>query len=308
MSGSYGKFTRAGPPPANQDVKTYDLGIFNIAVTNIPSAYENQSLGELWVSYTIELRKPKFFAALGFGIPRDTFLSQGAGGPTAQNFKTPLPMATITNVPATAYVPSVDVLNITGTPGYLMGQQNSLKVEIFSAPTHVSDSYTCFGLLFPSGLAGNYEITFRGSMRSVIAPGPLGPPQFLGGANIDTYGNVRMISDIPISADSAAFPLEWVSNIGSSTYGLGSVAPMPGQVSVTFTLHVAVAIATNGQDNFLTFNQPWQVNTYAGVPGSEYNNVQVDICEYNTGFNYKQGGQNDQIVYVNQGGQVEIPT
>ena len=53
MSGSYGKFTRAGPPPPGQDIKTYDLGTFNVAGTNIPAAYENQSLGELWVSYTI---------------------------------------------------------------------------------------------------------------------------------------------------------------------------------------------------------------------------------------------------------------
>ena len=77
-SGSYGKYTRAGPVPQGQDVKTYDLGNLNVAVSNTPAAFSNQALGELWVSYTVQLRKPKFFVTRGLSLPTDIFVGKGA--------------------------------------------------------------------------------------------------------------------------------------------------------------------------------------------------------------------------------------
>lgn len=77
-SGSYGKYTRAGPVPQGQDVKTYDLGNLNVAVSNTPGAFSNQALGELWVSYTVQLRKPKFFVTRGLSLPTDIFVGKGA--------------------------------------------------------------------------------------------------------------------------------------------------------------------------------------------------------------------------------------
>ncbi len=50
-SGSEGKYTRVGLP-VGQDLKTYDLGLFQIAFQNVPSAFFYQQVGELWVSYT----------------------------------------------------------------------------------------------------------------------------------------------------------------------------------------------------------------------------------------------------------------
>lgn len=76
-SGSYGKYTRAGPVPQGQDIKTYDLGTLNVGVSNTPPAFSNQALGELWVSYTVQLRKPKFFVTRGLALPTDTFVGQG---------------------------------------------------------------------------------------------------------------------------------------------------------------------------------------------------------------------------------------
>jgi len=79
LSGAFGKYVRAGPVRASDDLKQYDWGNLNIGISNIPKEFENQSLGELWVSYTIELRKPKFFVTRGLNILRDIAVGQGGG-------------------------------------------------------------------------------------------------------------------------------------------------------------------------------------------------------------------------------------
>jgi len=74
LSGSPGKYTRAGPVAPGEDIKTYDLGQLNVSVSNTPASFANQALGELWVSYTVELRKPKFFVTRGLAIQKDLFV------------------------------------------------------------------------------------------------------------------------------------------------------------------------------------------------------------------------------------------
>jgi len=77
LSGSPGKYTRSGPAPPGEDLKTYDAGTLNVSVSNTPSQFSNQALGELWVSYTVQLRKPKFFVTRGQNILRDVWVGQG---------------------------------------------------------------------------------------------------------------------------------------------------------------------------------------------------------------------------------------
>lgn len=77
LSGSAGDYIRNNPVVVGQDLKTYDHGKFQIAVANCAPAFSNISIGELWVSYTVKLRKPKFYEALGLGISKDVFVSSG---------------------------------------------------------------------------------------------------------------------------------------------------------------------------------------------------------------------------------------
>jgi len=73
-SGSPGKFIRGGPILESQDATNFDLGTLNVAVTSTPAEFTNKALGELWVSYTVVLRKPKFYIAEGSNIIQDYFL------------------------------------------------------------------------------------------------------------------------------------------------------------------------------------------------------------------------------------------
>jgi len=75
LSGSDGKYIRNSPLVGAQDVKTYDHGLFQLAICNSPVGYQNNSIGELWISYTVTLRKPKFFTARGLGISQDIYVS-----------------------------------------------------------------------------------------------------------------------------------------------------------------------------------------------------------------------------------------
>lgn len=59
-------YIRAGSVPAGQDIKTYDMGRFQLATEGMP--VDDQLQGQLWVSYRITLRKPKIWTAAGKGI------------------------------------------------------------------------------------------------------------------------------------------------------------------------------------------------------------------------------------------------
>lgn len=51
------QYVRSGPVPVGEDQKTYDLGVTTVATQGMPSS--GNVVGELWVSYEVELRKPK---------------------------------------------------------------------------------------------------------------------------------------------------------------------------------------------------------------------------------------------------------
>lgn len=75
---------RTGVPVAGQDLRLYDLGLAQVITQNNPS----QVLGELWVSYCVELFKPVLGSSLDLGAL--TSFSTSRSGITAAN-----PMGTV---------------------------------------------------------------------------------------------------------------------------------------------------------------------------------------------------------------------
>ncbi|QMW69017.1 capsid protein [Crucivirus-527] len=55
-------FVRTGPVPSTQDQRFYDLGIFQLGVVGMQS--NGTAVGELWVTYEIELRKPRILVGV----------------------------------------------------------------------------------------------------------------------------------------------------------------------------------------------------------------------------------------------------
>lgn len=70
-------YIRSGDLAANQDIKTYDMGQMQIASVGCPVA--SQQLGEIWVSYIVDLMSPKLYAGqLGYGINQAHYSSSTA--------------------------------------------------------------------------------------------------------------------------------------------------------------------------------------------------------------------------------------
>lgn len=79
LGGSFRKYVRTGPinyvPGGTlyQDLKTYDHSLFQYALANSPTGFQNQVIGELWVYYTVRLSKPRLFVTLGKEIDVDQY-------------------------------------------------------------------------------------------------------------------------------------------------------------------------------------------------------------------------------------------
>lgn len=168
LSGSRGEYIRANPVVVGQDLKTYDHGKFQIAVANCASAYNNQSIGELWVSYTVKLRKSKFFTALGLGISKDIYVSSGA-----ESFTNPF--------------------GLGANSLSLKGQQNNIGI-LLTNPAANSTMLT-----FPAAYKGRLQILF--TVAPAINAGlaipytncSLGTPLLTGNVSFvsDLYGNAN---------------------------------------------------------------------------------------------------------------------
>lgn len=138
LSGSPGKYIRSFSIGSNKDLKDYDHGLFQLAIANSPTAYANTSIGELWVSYTVKLRKPKFFASRGLNVSRDVFVSNGSE--------------------------SVTYL-FGGTPTILSGASNNIRGKLDYASGSQLLRYT-----FPAQFAGVVEFVLRIEGTSLNIP------------------------------------------------------------------------------------------------------------------------------------------
>jgi len=83
-------YVRDGAVPANADQRLYDLGRFSIATVGMQAS--SGVAGELWVTYEVELFKPKLINALGLEIPTDHFEVTGTYGPTQPFGTTTVPI------------------------------------------------------------------------------------------------------------------------------------------------------------------------------------------------------------------------
>ena len=101
-------YTRVGAIPPNADQRMYDLGRFQIATSGMQSVY---TVGELWVSYDIILKKPRLAPTLGVSYAH--FVESPSG----------------TAATATTFGTTGAYLNaLTTLPGFLPGSTHSSVV------------------------------------------------------------------------------------------------------------------------------------------------------------------------------------
>ena len=148
LSGPPGKYTRSGPAPPGEDIKTYDLGTLNVATANTPGTFNNQAVGELWVSYTVELRKPKFFVTRAQQLLTDTFI--GDLYPSAPNTG-----------------PGVDLASVP----WCVGQQNRIGGALVTEWTGYPPDPQHLYYVFPAQFSGEVEIIFTANTDPLTPAG-----------------------------------------------------------------------------------------------------------------------------------------
>nr|WPR18592.1 MAG: capsid protein [Chemarfal virus 202] len=258
LSGATGKYLRAGPVRASDDLKQYDWGNLNIGVSNIPQEFENQSLGELWVSYTVELRKPKFFVTRGLNILRDTFVGDTPGG------SLPLDQLTL---------------------GY--AQQNRIGGVLTAQPDYLQ--YT-----FPATFSGTVKVvvTFDKNTPSPVAVSQALQAGLSATSNLNAAG--KMTGILPIFDIWSKGAWTYFSDCPGTI--IGGVTSNPPLYSGSCEFHFMIVTPTTSGavgsavvDNTLYFI-PQNLDTPA-VPQT-CSNYHIDIEVYNAGgFNYSQQPQ-----------------
>lgn len=80
LKGDGHRFVRVRPPfTGSGRLMDYDHGKFQVAVSGTPSSLDNQSLGELYVSYAVKLLKPRIYTLYGLGLDTDYYQTKQNG-------------------------------------------------------------------------------------------------------------------------------------------------------------------------------------------------------------------------------------
>jgi hypothetical protein len=274
LSGPIGRFVRSNPVLVGQDINQYDHGLFNIAVTETPVGYANQAMGELWVSYTVELRKPKFFTNRGLGISRDVFANITTGDGINQDS----PFGTANqNIVLRGQQNNIGGVLTQYDGNFVPGGLPSLTIsEVNVAPgPSIGNWQKSFAYTIPANYAGNLRILFRSTVitQSVTSMAAWG------------QGNVTRIKDI--------------LGGGADEFVSGASGNSGGRVNVTL-FDVRVESASNGIDNVIYF----AMNTQGASPAS-IQNAFLDVSEYNFGLSYKQDGTRDNLILIDASGTVQ---
>ena len=270
-SGSAGKYVRVGSLPTGEDLKNYDHGKTTLAVINCPSTYAGQQLGELWVSYTVRLRKPKFAAGNAYNIRRDVF--------------------------ATKYLTLSGNFIPAGTD-ILYAARNSLGCQMIPGTTLIPTGGTTDDLLaqIPTAFAGNWNEVFR-----IVIPDSYSGVLSLTVRQLHTQTadtTIKMVAsnsatifrykDIPLGYTYGSDGTVASSLLSNSHYKLEKQEFAGGATNNRdeVVLHIRVLPVTNGIKNIVYF--AWN-NSNIVVQ------LSVEVTQYNTFLSVSDNGSDDQL-------------
>ena len=280
-AGSRILYTRANPVVTGQDLKTYDLGIYQLAVANSPAAYANLPIGELWVDYKVSLRKPKLFVTRGLEIDRDSFLSSGYA-----------PLAN-TLTPAKWFGPTLST-------SFLSAQQNNIGCLVqpgygytyAAGPVQTGVDSPGVAILIPAAFNGNLKITVV-----ISGTGFSGVILYSFGGNVTNVLDqfqTRTIAGPPI-VGPAVFATENIQNVTATC----ATFVWDVYVKQASAINLTAGVYSGGQ-NLLNI---------AGVTGTTVTSSTITIEQYQPlgGLTGLTNSAN-RVAWVNASNQQVIPT
>lgn len=243
----------------------YDLGILQLGVSGTPATLANQIVGQLHVTYTVKLMKPRIYSALALATDQDIWSSNGDHGTTG----------------AKIFVEPV-------MPGVENGIGTMLKItqagSAVDAGNQGEGTYNKVELTFPASFSGPVEIIITTEAPFAGSGNPI-QQSMAAIAGIITYGNIEPIRDlingfgeVNYSHEAGALTAEV-----SGTQGFWqSASGYDGRIS---RLHFNVEMADSGVDNKILFKFQ-QLSNVTGEDGPTYRSV-MEIRRYNNRESYE---------------------
>lgn len=147
------RYVRTNAPGKNESKKDFDLGRFQFAVTNAPSGFYNQQIGELWATYKIKLGKPRLYSSLYKNLPYDRWID---------TYKE-------TNDNWGLYAGdcwSLGSSTSTKGPSYTgYNEQNTLGVTLLANTQSVANTTYGIAILFPDYITGSFKVQLRAASK-----------------------------------------------------------------------------------------------------------------------------------------------
>ena len=182
----------------------------------MPTAFQNQQIGELYVSYTVRLSKPRLFAVLGSAIPECRWYIGGSlGGAT------------------------ISPARIMGTPAITAAmQQNPLPI-VFDNSVDNTVTFT-----FPDFLTGRFEIQLQAEVGG------------MGGTFVQSItpgGSVTLVSDMLACQNGSGTTPSYATVINNTSYACCivhvDVAPIVAGSDNTLTIVTNMNAVTSSASN-----------------------------------------------------------
>jgi hypothetical protein len=291
---------RTGPPRPEQDLKDFDHGWTQISVVDTPAEAANKTLGELHVSYTIKLSKPRIWAGVANNLPSFKAVCSSASN------------AMPTNGPFDKNIFGFSA----GSRGYIIptesfndkytARQGSLECAL-RVGTEPASSLLVNQIVFPAGFAGDVCVRITADIfnsSTITSDFPMLVAR--------TSGQCDSIKDQPIFFGSddvrevQTVTLHGLENASAGTGGgetwfsppIQSAATIEDTTTIVTELHLRLNVARDQVDNIFHF-------MFAGTLGSaSLARWHIDINAYNTRLNYRQDGANDKVILEDKAGQI----
>lgn len=314
---------RTGPPRLNTNLSDFDHGWTQLSVVDMPAGTGNKTLGELHVSYTIKLSKPRIWTGIANAVPRAMAVKQNPGswvspgGPTLtvdQHLGDPF--VTDIMIPSAQYAEDI----------YKARQGNiPFKFDTGVSSGKYAGAHQWARCTLPAQFTGDIKFTVKLQYQLTLAGGSglqHDPALLL----VDLQGQVEPILDSVMLIGGAsrnfsgssrtivyhAEPERSILQIG--TYSNGDAAMVfplsldareeggneKGIISAEG--HFRIAVARDQVDNVISFALAAPSNGYAS--DVTVNGLCIEMEAYNTRLNYRQDGTNDKVILIDKADQV----
>lgn len=286
---------RTGPPRPDTDLNDYDHGFTQLSVVDTPSDHPNITLGELHVSYTIRLSKPRVWQKAGNIIPRDLFMRWNYDANTGAMISQGA-LATAQNT--VMFIPPVNQ--------YIARQSN-----MGSALSHISQdaqgnalpgAHKWFAITLPANLAGDFVVRVSGQVRFTNGFQEVIPV-------FQKLGDIRFMENMGKNLNSTP---DNTPKYGPQLYPDNNYAYLISHEmtyiqsgtteSFSGELPFHAGVARDGQDNQIMFC----ISVTGSSPQSSatLHSLKIEITGLNTRLQWRQDGTNDKIIYEDSSKQI----